>query len=87
MDPRHLFKDMTERLCDALPASLQAARKDWEKNVRSILAGTFAKLDLITREEFDTQTKVLARTRKKVEALEAKIAELEQQLSQKKTRK
>ena len=87
MDPRHLLKDITERLCDALPSSLQAAKKDWEKNVRSILTGAFAKLDLITREEFDTQTKVLARTRKKVDALEAKIAELEQQLIQKKVRK
>ena len=48
-----------------------------EKNVRSLLTGTFNKLDLVTREEFDVQTRVLARTREKVEQLEKLVAELE----------
>lgn len=51
--------------------------KDIEKNLRAVLAGVFARLDLVTREEFDVQREVLARTREKLEALEAKLAALE----------
>jgi BMFP domain-containing protein YqiC len=51
--------------------------RDIEKNVRAMLASTFARLDLVTREEFDVQTAVLARTREKLVQLEAKLAELE----------
>ena len=51
--------------------------QDVEKNVKAVLGTAFAKLDLVTREEFDVQKEVLARTRAKLEALEARIAELE----------
>ncbi len=51
--------------------------KDIEKNVRAALQGGLSRLDLVTREEFDTQAKVLARTREKLEQLEARVAELE----------
>jgi BMFP domain-containing protein YqiC len=50
---------------------------DIEKNMRAALAGMFARLDLVTREEFDVQREVLSRTRARLEALEASIAELE----------
>jgi hypothetical protein len=50
---------------------------DVEKNLRAALAGLFAKLDLVTREEFDVQREVLARTREKLTALEARVGELE----------
>ena len=50
---------------------------DMEKNLRALLSATFAKLDLVTREEFDVQSEVLARTREKLTRLEAKLAELE----------
>lgn len=70
------FDDLSERLCAALPSNLKNLKADMEKNFRAILLGTFAKLDLITREEFDAQTKVLARTRKKLEDLEKQVAEL-----------
>jgi len=53
--------------------------RDLEKNMRLMLGTFFSKLDLVTREEFDIQAKVLARTREKLEALEAKIAALEKQ--------
>ena len=48
-----------------------------EKNLRAALASLFAKLDLVTREEFDVQREVLVRTRAKLQALEARVAELE----------
>lgn len=56
--------------------------KDIEKNVRVMLGGAFSRLDLVTREEFDIQQEVLQRTREKLTALEAKVAELETKLSQ-----
>ena len=51
--------------------------KDIEKNVKAMMSQGFAKLDLVTREEFDIQAQVLAKTRAKLEALEARVAELE----------
>ena len=55
--------------------------KDIEKNVKSMMAQGFSKLDLVTREEFDVQTQVLAKTHSKLEALEQRIAELEARLN------
>ncbi|MFX5656659.1 accessory factor UbiK family protein [Acinetobacter baumannii] len=56
--------------------------KDIEKNVKAMLSQGFAKLDLVTREEFDVQAQVLAKTRARLEALEARVAELEAQQKQ-----
>ena len=53
--------------------------KDLEKNLRAMLQQGFAKLDLLTREEFELQAEVLARTRAKLEVLERRVAELEAQ--------
>ena len=55
----------------------QSPVKDIEKNVRAMLASTFSRLDLVTREEFDVQQEVLLRTREKLSQLEARMAELE----------
>lgn len=58
----------------------QSPAKDLEKNMKAMLNQGFSKLDLLTREEFDVQAEVLARTRAKLEALEARVAELENRL-------
>ena len=58
----------------------QSPAKDIERNVKALLSQGFAKLDLVTREEFEVQSQILARTRTKLEALEARVAELEAQL-------
>lgn len=50
---------------------------DMEKNVRALLAATFARLDLVTREEFDVQREVLLRAREKITQLESRVTELE----------
>ncbi|MDH2919332.1 MAG: accessory factor UbiK family protein [Sideroxydans sp.] len=71
-----IFNDLSEKLHDAVNSS---PVKDAEKNVRALLAQGFAKLDLVTREEFDVQTQVLAKAREQLTALEARIAELEAQ--------
>ena len=57
----------------------QSPAADLEKNLKALMSQGFAKLDLLTREEFDVQTEVLARTRAKLEHLEARVAELEAQ--------
>ena len=69
-----LLDEMSSRM-SALLANTPAG--DVEKNLRAALASLFAKLDLVTREEFDVQREVLARTRAKLQALEARVAELE----------
>jgi BMFP domain-containing protein YqiC len=77
---------LNTKMLDDLSAKLSAAAnsspaKDIEKNMRALLAQGFVKLDLVTREEFDVQTQVLSRTREKLTELEARVAELEAQLS------
>ena len=72
--------DMVNRLLDSLPGGLRDLKADTEKNLRAALHSTLSKMDLVTREEFDIQQGVLARTRAKLEALEKQVTELEQQL-------
>jgi ubiquinone biosynthesis accessory factor UbiK len=74
------IEDIARRLLESIPPSLRAAQADLETNFRSVLRSGLAKLDLTTREEFDAQTRVLARTRELVEQLEARVAQLEAQL-------
>ena len=69
-----LFDELGARIKDVLANS---PVRDIEKNMRAMLAARFARLDLVTREEFDVQSEVLARTREKLVQLEARLAELE----------
>ena len=71
----HALSDLADRLRTLFAQSPAA---DLEKNMRALLASFFARLDLVTREEFDVQRQVLLRTREKLERLEARVAELEQ---------
>ena len=71
---RSIANDMQTKVGDAIR---QSPAKDLEKNVRGLMTQGFQKLDLVTREEFDLQTQVLAKTRAKLEELEAKVSALE----------
>ena len=71
-----LLDEITARLSQLMA---QSPVKDFEKNARAVLASVFSRLDLVTREEFDVQSQVLLRTREKLEAMEKRIAEIEQQ--------
>ena len=73
MSKSSLLKNLVEELSNILPAQFSAFKKDFEQQCHSILTHTFAKLELVTREEFDAQVKVVARTRKKLEELEKKL--------------
>ena len=79
LDPKHL-DDLTQRLSSLIPQGVKNVQTDIEKNIRAVLQGAFAKMDLVTREEFDVQSAVLARTRAKLDALEKQVSALEQQL-------
>ena len=69
------FEELSGKLNQAMANS---PAKDFEKNARALLSQGFAKLDLVTREEFDIQSQVLARAREQLAELEKRVAELEQ---------
>jgi BMFP domain-containing protein YqiC len=81
MEKTNFFDDLQSKINQALENS---PAKDIEKNVKAMLSQGFSKLDLVTREEFDVQTQVLAKTRAKLEDLESRVTELEAQLADKK---
>jgi hypothetical protein len=68
------FDDIAARIGKAIENS---PAKDIEKNVKTMLASSLARLDLVPRAEFDVQAQVLLKTRAKLEALETRLAELE----------
>ena len=74
MDKINFFNDLQAKISHAIENS---PAKDLERNVKAMLTQGFSKLDLVTREEFDIQSQVLAKTRAKLETLEARVAELE----------
>jgi len=68
---------LAKTLAETLPEGLRSMREDIENNFRSVLQSSLAKLDLVTREDFEVQEAVLAKTRAKLEALEERLAKLE----------
>jgi ubiquinone biosynthesis accessory factor UbiK len=76
VDPRFI-DDLARRLSAAVPPGLMALRRDLEDNFKAVLQSGLARLDLVSRQEFDVQAAVLRRTREKLEALEARLAALE----------
>lgn len=69
--------ELSRKLVGHLPPALDNLRQDMEQQFRAVLQASFDHMDLVTREEFDVQKAVLARTREKLEALEKQLAELE----------
>jgi BMFP domain-containing protein YqiC len=74
MRQNSVFEELSGKISALLA---QSPAKDLEKNLRALLGATFAKLDLVTREEFDVQARVLARSREMVAELGKRVAELE----------
>ena len=77
MPQNRIFDDISARVSEVLAKS---PAKDIERNLRGMLSSAFSRLDLVTREEFDVQAKVLARTREKLVAIETRVAVLEKKL-------
>ena len=79
MDSNNL-DDLARRLAESVPESLRALGRDLESNFKSVLQAQLAKLDLVTRQEFDVQAAILERTQEKLTALEARLKEIEAKL-------
>jgi BMFP domain-containing protein YqiC len=72
---------LARKLADSMPEGLRSMQKELEETFRSVLRAGLAKLDLVTREEFEVQEAVLARTREKLDALERRLADYEHKRS------
>ncbi|HEY5802848.1 MAG TPA: accessory factor UbiK family protein [Lysobacter sp.] len=72
--------DLARRLSTLVPPGLRESREELQQNFKSVLQSGLAKLDLVTREEFEVQRAVLLRTREKLDELQRTVAELEAQL-------
>ena len=82
---RFNLDDLARQLAQSLPQNLRALGDDLERNFRALLHTGIDRMDLVTREEFDVQSAVLERTREKLEALEARLAELERESAARRT--
>tara|TARA_R110002049_G_scaffold30729_11_gene105132 strand:+ start:4739 stop:4990 length:252 start_codon:yes stop_codon:yes gene_type:complete len=72
------LEQLAARLADAVPSGIKSMRGELEENFRSVLRSGLAKMNLVTREEFEVQEAVLLRTREKLEALEQRVREFEE---------
>jgi BMFP domain-containing protein YqiC len=82
---RFSLDELARQLAEAVPQNLKVLGEDLERNFKSMLHAGLERMELVTREEFDLQAAVLARTREKLEVMEARLAELEKSLSQQQT--
>jgi len=74
---KETVENLAKALAESVPEGLRSVRDDLEKNFRSVLQSGLARLDLVTREEFEIQQAVLTKTREKLNALEQRLAGLE----------
>ena len=70
--------DLARQISESIPTGVKGMQEDVQKNIHTLLQGALSRLDLVTREEFDAQSQVLARTREKLEQLEQLVTELEE---------
>lgn len=71
------IENLAKKLAESIPEAMRSVRDDMEVNFRGVLRSGISKMDLVTREEFEVQQTVLARTREKLEALEARLQTIE----------
>lgn len=79
IDPS-LLDQLARKLADAVPSQIKDLQQDIEKNFRAVLQNNLTRLNLVTRQEFEVQAGVLARTREKLERLQLEIARLEAEM-------
>jgi hypothetical protein len=78
MEQKNTFDDLAKKITRLLPGNILQLQKDLESNIRALLQSSLAKMNLVTREEFDVQEALLQRTREKLDKLEKLLQELEQ---------
>ena len=74
---KDILDSLQEKMPSGLASGIEGLQSDVERNIRAAIEANLKKLNLVTREEFDVQQKILQRTREKLEILEAKIAKME----------
>lgn len=79
LDPK-FFDDLAQRLYAAVPDGVRTLQQDVDRNLRAAIQSALGRLDLVTREEFEVQSKVLARTRAQLDAMTQRVAQLEAQV-------
>jgi BMFP domain-containing protein YqiC len=84
---RETIDKLAKKLAEAVPQGIRSVQEDLEANFRSVLRSGLSKLDLVTREEFEVQQAVLAKTRARLEALEGRLAAMEPASGKAKTAK
>jgi hypothetical protein len=72
-----LIEELARKLAETVPPGVRALQADMEKNFRALLEAALSRMNLVTREEFDVQSRVLERTREKLTALDERIRDLE----------
>lgn len=77
MSLSHTIEELSQRIEQSLPEGLRQTKGEIDKTVRQAVMNAFQKMELITRDEFDIQTQVLARTRAKLEMLEQRVDDME----------
>ncbi len=85
--PSRNLDDLVRRITDALPGGIGQLNEDMRRNLKEVISASLSRMDLVSREEFEVQSAVLARTREKLERLEAKVAELEKENAAKQEQK
>ena len=83
MNPEEFAQKVGNRIESLLPSGLSESRKELHNNIKSILSESLSKLDVVSREDFDIQQAILAKTRQKLETLEQRVQQLEAQLDTK----
>jgi BMFP domain-containing protein YqiC len=78
IDPK-IIDEIAQKISEVIPENVKQLKSDMERNVRATVEKSLNQFNLISREEFDIQQQVLARTREKLEALEKRLQELEEQ--------
>ena len=85
--PSRNLDDLVRRIAGVLPGGIGQLNEDMRKNLKEVISASLSRMDLVSREEFEVQSAVLARTRQKLERLEAKVTELEKENAAKQERK
>ena len=76
MENKNTFDDLAKKITGLLPGNIQQIQQDLESNIKALLQNSLSKMNLVTREEFDVQSALLARTREKLDQLEKQLAEI-----------
>jgi len=77
MENKNTFDDLAKKITDLLPGNFQQVQHDLESNIKALLQNSLSKMNLVSREEFDVQSALLARTREKLEQLEKQLADID----------